>query len=54
MLFREGKLVIGRLFTFRNLDARIVARKVLQNVKNILRVGVDRPRNFLRGLPNPT
>src|SRR5438128_11269892 len=48
MLFREGKLVVGRLFTFRNLHTRIVARKVLQNVKDVLRVGVNRARNFLR------
>jgi hypothetical protein len=26
---------------------------MLQHVKNILRVGVDRARNFLRGLPVP-
>src|SRR5437899_2546318 len=54
MLFLERKLVVRRLVTLRSLDTRIVARKMLQHVKNILRVGVDRARNFLRGLSRST
>src|SRR5262249_32319564 len=49
-LFRDGKLIVGRLFTPYNFDPRIVARKMLQHVKNILRVGVDSARNLLRRL----
>src|ERR1700736_66052 len=54
MLFLQEKLVVRRFFTLGNLHTRIVARKMLQHVKNVLRVGVDRARNFFRSLSGST